>query len=74
MEEYKEKLDKNKWEIVCQIASTLYDYEDEDILFKNIVQGIKKTAFPDSDEDSTDEDDTLLEVTIMDSLNCIIKV
>lgn len=74
LEEYKEKLDKNKWEIVCQIASTLYDYEDEDILFKNIVQGIKKTAFPDSDEDSTDEDDTLLEVTIMDSLNCIIKV
>lgn len=82
--EYEEKLDKNKWETLCQITSTLYDYENEDILFKNIIQGILNIAFPDSDEDfinedstdedSTDEDDSSSEFNIiMKSLDCIRK-
>ena len=70
----KERIDHDPIEIPLTIT-----YEDEDILFKNIVQGILNIAFPDSDEDfvnedSTDEDDSSSEFnTIMKSLDCIRK-
>ena len=79
-EEYKEKLDINKWEILCQIASILYEYKNEDTLFKNIVQGIKNIAFAGSNEDFIDDEDFIDEDnatsefnTIMEALDCIRK-